>query len=71
MYFYRYEIIEKHSHWISPFGGKGKSKTFEIDNVNKYYKHFKVKITAKKSNFSWGITFNGFELYGYVRGNKL
>ena len=65
-----YEIIKAHSHWISPFGGPGKSKTFKIDNANKYYNHFKIEITGKNSDGWWHITFNGFEIYGDVYGNR-
>ena len=66
-----YEIIKKHSHWRSPFKKSGHSKTFQIENVNKYYQYFKIQITGKDSDGYGGIKFNGLELYGYVCGNRL
>ena len=73
-----YEIIKKHGTkgWFgstpaSPFTKPEESVTFKIENVNKYYNHFKIQITKKNSGDDWGITFNGFEIYGYVRGNKI
>ena len=48
----KYEILDKHWHWISPFGGPGQSRTFKIDgNSNKYYRYFKIQITGKNSGF--------------------
>ena len=75
----KYEIIDKHSYWISPFG-KGKTKTFRIDDSNKYYQYFKIEITGKNSGghrnsgsapSDWCISFNDLEIYGYVRSNNL
>ena len=65
-----WELISKHSHWTSPFGKAGKSKTFEIKHCSKYYNAFKVQLTGKDSDGEWCICANGFELYGYVECNK-
>ena len=73
-----YEIIKKHGNKTSPFTFAEQSITFKIENVDKYYRHFKIQITAMNCgayNYlvypDWRITFNGFEIYGYVRGNKI
>ena len=64
-----WEIINSHSHWISPFGGPGKSKTFKV-KTTKYYKYFKIQMSGRNSSDNWCITINGFEIYGYIWGNK-
>ena len=63
-------IIDKHSHWISPFPGSGKPKTFKIENCQNYYQMFKIQMTAKNSRGNWLLCCNCFEVYGYMTGNK-
>ena len=68
-----WSIIDKHSHWVSPFPGKGKSKTFKIGNCAKYYQMFKVQMTGKNSGLaggisgSWQICCHCFEIYGFMQ----
>ena len=68
-----WEIIKKHStNWwndSSPFTKPGQSITFSIAS-NKYYRIFKIQMTSKNNYPDWSMCVNGFEVYGYVRGNK-
>eukprot|EP01084_Bolivina_argentea_P212169 360705_1 len=48
----------------------GQSNTWKITNCNAYYQHFRIILTGKHSGDQWRITATGFEIYGYLTGNK-
>jgi len=47
-----WEIIKTHCHWIAPFDGAGKWKTFKIDVCAEYYRLLRIQLTGKHSGTS-------------------
>ena len=52
------------------FTGGGQSHTFTINEGNEYYQHFRIKITGPNSMGDHYMMCSGFEIYGYLTGNK-
>eukprot|EP01084_Bolivina_argentea_P024802 46171_1 len=44
--------------------------TFPVDNCNSFYQYFRIKMTGKNGQKDWFLVCAGFEIYGYLTGNK-
>eukprot|EP01084_Bolivina_argentea_P022816 42434_1 len=44
--------------------------TFRVDNCNSFYQYFRIKMTGENSHNNWFFVCAGFEIYGYLTGNK-
>lgn len=61
-----YVVLQKCDNDKSIDGGYA-SATFKLDNVNKFYRFFRVKQTGKNKNGTDFLLNTGFELYGQLR----
>ena len=66
----KWVLIKKHSYWFSPFKKPKQSLTFRIEGCDDYYQMFKIQMTSTNSGDTWRICVTGFEVYGYLTGNK-
>eukprot|EP01084_Bolivina_argentea_P266609 452232_1 len=62
-------IIKKHKN-DKTFKKKGQAHTWTMNNCNKYYQHFRIIMTNTDSSGCWYMMGTGFEIYGYLTGNK-
>eukprot|EP01084_Bolivina_argentea_P018780 34949_1 len=64
-----WEIIKQHTD-DTTFNKKNESHTFTINDCNKYYQYFRIKMTGKTSDNHWFFVYTMLEIYGHLTGNK-